>query len=154
MEEKIIIQGKFIEKSLIARLFGVLAVLSLIISVCINEGTEGYSEYIFFAEAEYAGVAVFFWLAQVFVLLTLFSLIETSFCELVITDKCVYGERGFIKSIDLPNDMISSVGTCFPKGVFVATSSGVIRFWFLANQQEVYKELSNLLIKRQGELKN
>lgn len=148
MEEKIIIKGEFTKKNIMTILFSVLAILSLIISVSINGGFEDYSEYLIFPQAA-EGIAVFFWLAWVFMVLAIFFWIEMSFCEVVVTDKRVYGKTSFGKSIDLPYDKISSVGTCFPMGVFTATSSGIIKFWLLTNQQEVYSSISDLLKERQ-----
>lgn len=152
VEEKIIVKGEFTKKNIMTILFGVLAILSLIISVilsiCIMGDLDDYWEYALFPQAA-EGIAVFFWLAWIFVLLAIFFWIEMSFCEVVVTDKRVYGKTLFGKSIDLPYDKISSVGTCFPMGVFTATSSGVIKFLLLTNQKEVYSSVSNLLKERQ-----
>ena len=70
-------------------------------------------------------------------------------CEITVTDKRVYGRAAFGKQIDLPINQVSSVGTCYGQGVFAATSSGIIRFWLLDNQMEVYHAMSALLRDKQ-----
>lgn len=156
MEEKIIIKGAFTKKNVMTIIFGILAIVSFIISFAIYipsadspyHGHRTYSYYCWdFSTPE--GISFFFYLSIVFLLVAIFFWIEMSFCEVVVTDKRVYGKTSFGKSIDLPYDKISSVGTCFPMGVFTATSSGVIKFWLLTNQKEVYSSISNLLKERQ-----
>ena len=149
MEEKIIVKGNFTKKNAMTIIFGALAIVSLIISAIINGGfDEDYMEYALGGPAQ-EGVAVFFYLTWIFLLLAIFFWFEMSYCEVIVTDKRVYGKTSFGKSMDLPYDKISSVGTCFPMGVVTATSSGVIRFWLLTNQNEVYSGISNLLKERQ-----
>lgn len=78
----------------------------------------------------------------------------TARCSMTITDKRVYGTAAFGKRVDLPLDSISAVGTSAFKGLAVATSSGRIKFYDLANQEEMHKTLSNLLIGRQDSEKH
>lgn len=73
----------------------------------------------------------------------------TARCSMTITDKRVYGNAAFGKRVDLPLDSISAVGTSAFKGLAVATSSGRIKFYDIANQGEMHQTLSNLLIGRQ-----
>jgi len=77
----------------------------------------------------------------------------TSKIELIVTDKRVYGTAIFSKRVDLPLDMISAVGTSAFKGIAVTTSSGAIKFVFVKNCDEIHKEISKLLLKRQTEKK-
>lgn len=70
-------------------------------------------------------------------------------CELTVTNKRVFGKAGFGKRVDLPMDMISSVGSGIFDNVSVATSSGRISFWFIDNKEEVYNVLSDVLLNRQ-----
>ena len=46
----------------------------------------------------------------------------TMTCDLVVTDKRVYGKAGFGKRVDLPIDSISAVATSIFNGITVATS--------------------------------
>lgn len=69
---------------------------------------------------------------------------------LTVTDKRIYGTAAFGKRVDLPFDMISAVGTTsFLKTVSVSTSSGVIKFALIKNNDEIHQVVSKLLIERQ-----
>ena len=70
-------------------------------------------------------------------------------CELVITDKRVYGEATFGKRVDLPLDSISAVGTSALWGIDVGTSSGRIHFKLIKNKDEIHSVMSKLLMERQ-----
>ena len=70
--------------------------------------------------------------------------------QITVTDKRVFGRTAFGKRVDLPIDMISSVGTSFFGGVNVATSSGSVKFDLIENNSEVHAEISKLLLERQG----
>jgi hypothetical protein len=70
--------------------------------------------------------------------------------ELTVTDKRVYGKATFGKRVDLPLDSINAVGTSAFNGVSVTTSSGAIKFGLIKNRDEIHKEISDLLISRQG----
>ncbi len=151
MEEKIIIKGDFSKKNIISLFFVALAVISLIASIVIFSvaGDGDYlSEAIGFDCPE--GIGVFFYLSLLFVILAVVFWFGMRYSELVVTDKRVYGKVIFGKAIDLPYDSISSVGTCFPNGVFASTASGAVRFILLSNQSEVYNAISELLKQRQS----
>lgn len=71
--------------------------------------------------------------------------------SMTVTDKRIYGKTWFGKRADLPVDSISAISlTGLFKGITVATSSGKIRFLFIKNYYEIYKELNNLMINRQS----
>lgn len=70
--------------------------------------------------------------------------------EITVTDKRVYGKTAFGKRVDLPVDSVSAVGSGWPKGISVATSSGKISFLMIKNRDEIHKCVSDLLIERQG----
>lgn len=70
--------------------------------------------------------------------------------EMVVTDKRVYGKTAFGKRVDLPMDSLSSIGSKWPNGVVVATSSGNISFLMIKNSEEIHKILSSLLVERQN----
>ncbi len=69
--------------------------------------------------------------------------------ELVVTDKKVYGKTKFNKRVDLPLDSITSVGTSGNHKITVATASGLIKFSYIENRDEIHKVLSDLIIARQ-----
>lgn len=72
--------------------------------------------------------------------------------EITVTDKRVFGRTAFGKRVDLPIDSISAVGTRWPKGVAVATSSGKVAFLMIKNRDEIHKYVSDLLIERQNKV--
>lgn len=69
--------------------------------------------------------------------------------EIVVTDKRVYGRAAFGKRVDLPIDSISAVSTSLMHGITVATSSGIISFKFIENNEDIHKIISNMLVNRQ-----
>ena len=69
--------------------------------------------------------------------------------EIVVTSKRVYGKTNLGNSVDLPMDSISSVGSTWFNGIFVATSSGRIFFLFVKNAEEIHSAIRRLLIERQ-----
>ena len=83
-----------------------------------------------------------------FLLYILFMRIYFS-CDIVVTDKRVYGRATFGKRVDLPLDSISAVGTSALWGIDVGTSSGRIHFKLIKNKDEIHSELSKLLMERQ-----
>ena len=70
--------------------------------------------------------------------------------EMTITTKRVYGKAAFGKRVDLPIDSVSAIGSKWPKGISVATSSGKISFLMIKNCDEIHKCVSDLLIERQS----
>ena len=70
--------------------------------------------------------------------------------EIIITNKRVYGKSIFGKVVNLPLDSISAVELSMFKGILISTSSGIIKFKLIENNQEVYKEISKLLMNRQN----
>ena len=83
------------------------------------------------------------------VVATIFIHIWLSKNEMIITDKRVYGKAIFGKRVDLPLDSISAVGSCWPKGIAVASASGKVSFLMFENRDELHKCISDLLIDRQ-----
>ena len=70
--------------------------------------------------------------------------------EIIVTNLRVYGNSVFGKRVDLPIDSISAVGSCWPNGIAIATSSGRISFLMIKNRDEIHKYVSDLVIERQG----
>lgn len=73
--------------------------------------------------------------------------------NLTVTNKRIYGKTAFGRRVDLPIDMISAVGTRVFKGITVSTSSGIISFLGISNQEEVHKAITDLLMERQNKPK-
>ena len=83
--------------------------------------------------------------------LVLAILLYLSKNELTVTDKRIYGQGFLGKRVDLPLDSVSAIATTilFLKGVTISTSSGKISFFFIANREEMYQSISQLLVGRQ-----
>ena len=91
------------------------------------------------------------------VLFIILSLIIQAFVfqvRIIVTDKRVYGKTVFGKRVDLPLDSISSIGSSLFAGISVATSSGKISFLGIDNRDEIYDEISKLLLERQERKNN
>ena len=70
--------------------------------------------------------------------------------QITITDKRVCGKTYFGRSVDLPMDSISAVGSSWFNGIAVSTSSGKVSFLFIENSKGIRELLCQLLIDRQG----
>lgn len=70
-------------------------------------------------------------------------------CSMTITNSRVIGKASFGKRVDLPTSQISAVGLGFCGMITVATSSGRIHFWLLANREDVHTELAKIISKVQ-----
>ena len=73
--------------------------------------------------------------------------------ELIVTEGKVVGKTLFGKRVDLPIGQISVAGTGMFQRVSIATSSGAINFYGVINRDDVFKAISELLMKRQEETK-
>lgn len=89
-----------------------------------------------------------------FAILTVVFYFWMSGCSITVTNKRVYGTGAFRKRVDLPFDMISSVGSGAFNSVAVATSSGKICFWFVSNKDAVFKTITECLLQRQDRTSN
>lgn len=151
MNEKILIKGKFSTLklnpiSLVCFLIAGIAFIVCFIVATIFGGSplwafEGmeYGYYWFFI-----GIIVFVIVGFVFLAMPF---------ELTVTDSRVVGKTLLGKRVDLPISQISATGTGMFKRVSIATSSGSINFYGVANQNEVFSVISELLLKRQEETK-
>ena len=88
------------------------------------------------------------------ILISVILFFGTSLCSMTITNKRVYGKAAFGKRVDLPLDSVSAVGISALNGISVGTSSGKIKFFDIANRNEMHKLLSSLLIERQKTANN
>ncbi|MBR4081253.1 MAG: SHOCT domain-containing protein [Clostridia bacterium] len=139
MEEKILAKGTFKKMNIPALVCAALFLFSLV----------NYTEM---AGRRYSAsdeVTMMLMFTLVFAALALIFFFWMSGCSITVTDKRVYGTGAFRKRVDLPIDKISSVGSGLLSTVSVATSSGKINFWFVANKDEVFKAITDLLIQRQ-----
>lgn len=152
MEDKVLIKGEFNFNKKIARIFYALAVITLTVCFMVAMSFGRGNPLWAFKGIEY-GYYWFFIGAVAFVLIGIYlSNHETTF-YLIVTEGKVSGKTLFGKTVDLPISQISAIGTGILKRVSIATSSGSIHFYGLVNQQEIYKCISDLLIKRQEETK-
>ena len=70
--------------------------------------------------------------------------------ELTVSDKRVYGCASFGRRVDLPLDSISAAATGLLSSIAITTASGAIKFYMIDNVNEVYKEITQLLVERQN----
>ncbi len=147
MEEKVLVKGKFSKKNILMIIFLIATAISFIVGIVQLEEYNAYSGFNIYGRGE--SYPLFFVLAFVFGIAALISYLIMSRCEIVVTDKRVYGKIKFGVRVDLPLKQISSVGQSIFQSLSIATSSGVIKFWLLENRAEVFNEISNLLSKFQ-----
>ena len=69
--------------------------------------------------------------------------------ELFVTNSRVYGITLFNKRIDLPIDAITAVGTGIFNTISISTASGVIKFSYLKNRDNIHQCINALVISRQ-----
>lgn len=141
MEEKILIQSE--KHTLVGKVLKVFAIIAAIAALCIfTPVSYGFSGN--FAEA--FGFCSPCLAVAIICGVTYYRIYN---CELVITDKRVYGVATFGKRVDLPIDSISAAGISSWGGVDVGTSSGRIHFKLIKNKNEMHSVLNNLLMQRQ-----
>ena len=169
MDEKILIEAKF-KKNYVSLILLGLAIffilLALFVASIVYSSGKGYKSFgfgyvglypyniiydsfgDFFAKEFFEQAFGYFMIAvaPAFVLAALFLFLLFR-CELVVTDKRVYGKAAFGIRIDLPINKISSIGLGMKlfSSVAVATSSGKIKFYLLKNREDVYQTISNAI---------
>jgi|GEM_PF-1576310 len=138
MEERVLINGRFKKTNIVSIVLIALALFGAIggFASLSNGDILGILFAALYMAVGIFGAAFFYYLFNK--------------CELTVTDKRVFGKIAFGKSVNLPFDMISSVGTAAFHGIGVATSSGRISFYYCLNSQEVFSVISNVLLERQG----
>lgn len=82
------------------------------------------------------------------IILGTIMIIYTKIIKLYVTNKRVYGIGLFKKRIDLPISNISAVSISLCKGISIGTSAGHIRFFGIANNKDIHKEIIKLLDNR------
>lgn len=113
--------------------------------IFVHLGTVSY--YKDFWEFPYFYIGLSFWVVAI---CFLFTFLMMKKMQITITDKRVCGKTFFGRSVDLPMDSISAVGSSWFNGIAVSTSSGKVSFLFIENSEEIRELLCQLLIDRQG----
>lgn len=113
--------------------------------IFVHLGTVVY--YKDFWEFPYFYIGLSFWVVAI---CFLFTFLMMKKMQITITDKRVCGKTFFGRSVDLPMDSISAVGSSWFNGIAVSTSSGKVSFLFIENSEEIRELLCQLLIDRQG----
>ena len=103
--------------------------------------------YVDFWEFPYVYIGLSFWVVAI---CFLFTFLMMKKMQITITDKRVCGKTYFGRSVDLPMDSISAVGSSWFNGIAVSTSSGKVSFLFIENSKGIRELLCQLLIDRQG----
>lgn len=139
MEEKIIIKATSQKVNVSTILFGILTLGFAILS------------FSMLAQGD-SNTGMWFGITAVLAIITVIIFAFMSICEIVVTDKRIYGKVGFGRRIDLPLDSVSAVAvsSVLTQGVSVSTSSGRITFFYLSNRNEISDEIRNLLLNRQS----
>ena len=140
MEERELVKGTFKKMNIPAVVCLVLAIVLAIWYFDLSTDRWAASD-----EVMMAGIG-----ALIFGILAIVFFVWMSGCNITVTNKRVYGIGAFRHRVDLPFDMISSVVSGYFDSIAVATSSGKICFWFVANRNEVFSAISSCLIERQG----
>lgn len=149
MNEKILIRGKFSHLQPHALFCFSIAGIALVVCFAIATIFGGSPSWAFEGIAYgyywfFIGIIVFFVLGLIFTVMNF---------ELIVTDGRVVGKTSFGKRVDLPISQISGVGTGMFNRVSISTSSGLISFYGVINQNEVFAIISKLLLKYQEETK-
>ena len=149
MNDKTLVKGEFSKLnplSLLCYLVAVFVIIACFIVATIFGGDASWA----FRGMKY-GYYWFFIGAALFVMLGfIFGAMKF---ELIVTEGKVVGKTLFGKRVDLPIGQISVAGTGMFQRVSIATSSGAINFYGVINRDEVFKTISELLMKRQDETK-
>lgn len=145
MEEKKIFTGTFETTNSISIICLVIGVVSMIIGIMVAGDIGAFFELCFsgYAEIIFLIVAVMFWAAAFVIYMMMKN------CQLLITDKRIYGRAAFGKAVSLPLDMISAVSLNEFKCLSVSTASGRISFWMITNGYEAWQIINNLIVERQ-----
>ncbi len=140
MEEKILIKGN-------AQGFKSIPVVILLLGLILSVGvsymiTVPYSEDYMLPFTITGGA--------ILMICGIVLLLYVNNCEIVVTDKRIYGKAAFGVRVDIPADCISAVGTItLFHGISVSSSSGKIKLLYISNANEIHKVISDILINRQ-----
>lgn len=119
-----------------------VGIILLIITITTGWSADGFAMVMYFVSPAISVVGIVLYL-------------YAGMCSITVTDKRVYGKAGFGSRVDLPFDMISAVGiTGITKGVSVSTSSGIIKFMYIGNVDEIHSIINGVLLDRQDKHKD
>ena len=152
MSNKVLVVGEFKRGGLNPVAIGFFSAALFLFLVCYSvawyfgeslmwafEGiAEGYIIYLFFHMAIIGStVAGFVYMYKV--------------ATLVVSEDAVSGITVFKKRVDLPISQIAAIGSGRFGRVSISTASGIISFYCLTNQQQMFECISNLIKKRQNQ---
>ena len=140
MEEKILVRAQAPGSSGLAIGLLITIVGIVIAATCLTWETI-FGDWAIFASAILGGIIALWGLVLMFA--------GREPCEICVTENRVYGRTQFGKRVDLPMGSVSAVSvTPVLSGVSVSTSSGRISFNGLPKYNDVFKELSTLIVAR------
>lgn len=153
MEEKVIIESTKLDVKKLAKIWGIVTGVLLLIAflfIYLPEYTrlEGYS----WAEDILAEIFFYtFWL-PLLVSAFFFGLVVLAlkFNKIVVTDKRVYAEALFGNKMDLSMDEVSAVASGWFGRIVIGATAGKIAFALIGNAREIHAEVRKLILKRQG----
>lgn len=151
MKEKEIIKSE--KDKLIYIYSGIPLLLGVIftIGVLCDGGIEAWFDY-----ASQLGIeTIFSWGGILLIVLGIIIYFSGRCCEMLVTDKRISGVAIFGNRVDIPINSVTAIGVIsWLKGITVSSPSGFIKFFYIANYNEIHKEISNLIFKRTSNKKN
>lgn len=157
-DEKVLVEGKF-NRNILAIVMLIIAIIAFSV-VTYNfywhykvgvqrfdyaSYYDSFFDYLFSAGSN----NMIFYIAAVlpFLVLAILFKMMLSGCSISVSNSHVWGRSRFGKQVDLPIHQISAVSYGALGSIGVATSSGVIHFYYLKNKKEVYSTIVSLLDK-------
>ncbi|MCD8343383.1 MAG: SHOCT domain-containing protein [Oscillospiraceae bacterium] len=93
--------------------------------------------------------ALFSWGGLILLIIGVVVFLASKDCEICVTDKRAFGKSTFGNRVDIPLDSISAVAIKgWKREVSISSSSGSVRFPFIANYYEIHQTVSELLMSR------
>ena len=98
-----------------------------------------------FSSASKTGYICILLLLIALAVVSFFFYFATTKSEINIEKDKIYGISVFRKRVDLPINAISAIGTSLLKGIAISTSSGVIKFYAIKNNEEIRNIILDLI---------
>lgn len=151
MKEKEIIKS---EKDKLLYIYsGIPLLLGVIFTIGIlcDGGIEAWFDY-----ASQLGIeTIFSWGGILLIVLGIVIYFSGKWCEILVTDKRISGIAIFGNRVDIPMDSVTAIGVVgWLKEITVSSPSGLIKFFYIANYNEIHKEISNLILRRTSNKKS
>lgn len=146
MEEKILFKGIFTKYNWYAMFFAAVGALLLFIDLIILRDNIGFLATAF--EQGLIEAYIIVGALICFVISIIFYVFMRN-CQIVITDKIIYGQAALGKKVSLPLDKISAISTNALNCLTVSTSSGKLSFWLITNGDEAWQLVNSLIVDRQ-----